>query len=72
MLFDKIYGRFIHWEIFNEKQLQNGIDALQKIQDESLINLTDNNIPIKLSKILKSSHYPETIRLKLIDIFYNI
>jgi hypothetical protein len=69
ILFDKIYGQMINFEIFNEKQLDNVIQALIKMHSENLVNMVENNVPSKLAKILSSSYYPEKMRLEIAKIF---
>ena len=64
-LFDKIYGRLIQWEIFDEKQLNNALNALSKMYTLNLLTFTEPKVPSKLAKILRSSNCPENIRAGL-------
>ena len=69
-LFDKIFGRLIQWEIFDDKQIANALNALSKMYSLNLLSFTEKKkIPIKLSKILKSSKCPENIRFFIVRIF---
>ena len=61
-LFDKIYGRLIQYEIFDEKQITNSMNALNKMYTLNLLSFTETKVPLKLAKILRSSNCPENIR----------
>ena len=71
-LFDKIFGRLIQWEIFDEKQITNALNALSKMYSMNLFSFTEKKVPMKLSKILKSSKLPENIRFAMVRIFSSI
>lgn len=71
-LFDKIFGRLIQWEIFNEKQIANALNALSKMYSMNLFSFTEKKVPMKLSKLLKSSKCTEDIRFSIVKIFSSI
>lgn len=72
ILFDKIYGRMVNWEIFDEKQVTNAVAALEKMHKSNQLSFTERNMPAKLAKVLKSSKYPENIRLSIAALFNNV
>ena len=71
-LFDKIYGRLIQWEIFDDKQTSNAMNALNKMFTLNLLLFTETKVPLKLAKILKSSNCPENIRACVLKIFNSV
>lgn len=59
----------VNFEIFTEKELDNAIQAMNKMHSDNLMNFVEKNVPSKLAKILKSNYYPEKMRLEIVKIF---